>query len=82
MGRSAGDAMSACLRSFWAAICSGPKQKGTPLRVNCTNGLARFAKCRINMRHTPIVPKNARTLETSLHGPQFEILSIYLGLGK
>ena len=82
MGLSAGEARSTALRSSWAEICSGPKWKGISLHVNCTIGLARFAKCRINMRHTPMVPRKARTSERSLHGPHFEILSIYLWSGR
>ena len=82
IGQSAGEARSAFLRSSWAARCSSPKWKGTPLRVRCTKELACFAKFRMNMRHTPMVPRKARTSETSLHGPHFVILSTYLGSGS
>jgi len=82
MGCRVGDARSTFLRSSCAAVYSSLNSNGTPLRVRLTRGLACFAKCRMNMRHTPIVPKNAQTLETSLQGPHLEILLIYLGLGS
>src|SRR5229473_521520 len=44
--------------------------------------LAHLAKFRMNMQHTPIMPRKVRILETSLHGPHLEILSMYLGSGS
>jgi len=82
MGCRAGDTRSAFLRSSCAAVCSGPNSNGTPLRIRLTRGLVHFAKCRMNMQHTPIMPKNAQTSETFLQGPHLEILLIYLGLGS
>src|SRR6266849_4102577 len=82
MGRRAGEFNNACLRSSCAAFCSRSNSKGTLLRVNLTNGLARFAKCRMNIRQTPMVPRNARTSETLLQGPHLVILSRYFGSGN
>ena len=73
---------STFFRSSCAVVCSRPNSKGTPLHIRLTRGLACFAKCRMNMRHTLIVPKNAQTSEMSLQGPHLEILLIYLGLGS
>ena len=73
---------SAFLRSSCAARCSFPKWNGTPLHVRWTKGLAHFTKFRMNIRHTPMVPRNVWTSEMSLQGPHLVILSTYLGLGS
>src|SRR6267154_5017362 len=77
-----GELISACFRSSCAASCAGPNSNGTSLRIRLTRALAHFAKWRMNMRHTPMVPRKVRISETFLHGPHFAILSIYFGSGS
>ena len=80
--RSAGELISMILRSSCNFICNCSNWKGISFLVRKINGAARFVKFSMNMRHTLIVPRNARTSDKSLHGPHFLITTTHDSSGS